>query len=123
MKVVSLIMYTKAARSKLDMLTNNKCSIIVQKYFIETSIHGLKYIFESKRHIAERIFWIIAVITLASCGGYLIFQVRLFEMSFDCLIVRGVHSNMPQRYKRCTPNIYSQFVVIVCVTFSTVIWQ
>ena len=44
----------------------------------ETSIHGLKYIFESKRHAVERIFWLIAVFTLAFVGGYLIYQVRHF---------------------------------------------
>ena len=57
---------------------HNKCTDIIKKYFIETSIHGLKYIYESKRHAVERIFWLIAVSTLACLGGYLIYQVRYF---------------------------------------------
>ena len=54
---------------------DNKCTDIIKKYFIETSIHGLKYIFEGKRNYVERLFWIIACLTMATCGFYLIYQV------------------------------------------------
>merc|ERR1739844_242910 len=48
---------------------------IIKKYFIETSIHGPKYIFENKRHSCERLFWVFAVSIMASFGFYLIYQI------------------------------------------------
>ena len=58
-----------------DEEDDNKLVDIIKKYFIETSIHGFKYIFENGRHIFERLFWLIAVSVMASCGFYLIYQV------------------------------------------------
>ena len=54
---------------------DNKCVDIIKKYFVETSIHGLKYIFEGGRHLVERIFWCIAVLILWCCAIGLIYQV------------------------------------------------
>ncbi len=54
---------------------DNKLVDIIKKYFVETSIHGLKYIFEVGRFFVERLYWIIACITLWSIGFYLIYQV------------------------------------------------
>ena len=70
----TMISFPKEA--KYDPGEDNRFTDIVKKYFIETSIHGLKYICENKRHAVERIFWFIAVLTLTFCGGYLIYQVR-----------------------------------------------
>lgn len=56
---------------------DNKCVDIIKKYFIETSIHGLKYIFENGRHVSERIFWIISCVVLWSLGILLIYQVSI----------------------------------------------
>ena len=70
----TMISFPKEA--KYDPGKDNRFTDIVKKYFIETSIHGLKYICENKRHAVERIFWFIAVLTLTFCGGYLIYQVR-----------------------------------------------
>ena len=60
---------------------DNKCVDIIKKYFVETSIHGLKYIFEGRRHFLERIFWCIAVLTLWCCAIGLIYQVCIFFYS------------------------------------------
>ena len=57
----------------------NKVIEILKKYFIETSIHGLKYIFEGGRHISERIFWIIAELFLWIFCFYLIYAVCIFD--------------------------------------------
>ena len=57
---------------------DNKVVDIIKKYFIETSIHGLKYIFEGKRVVLERLFWIIACLTLWTCAILLIYQVSSF---------------------------------------------
>ena len=54
---------------------DNKLVDIIKKYFIETTIHGPKYIFENKRHSFERLFWVVAVSFMASCGFFLIYQV------------------------------------------------
>ena len=56
--------------------TENKFVEIIKKYFVETSIHGLKYIFESKRHFIERLFWFIACLFLWVFCFYLIYEVR-----------------------------------------------
>ena len=56
---------------------DNKLVDIIKKYFVETSIHGPKYIFENKRHSFERLFWIVAVTFMASCGFFLIYQVGI----------------------------------------------
>lgn len=58
-----------------EVQKDNKCVDIIKKYFIETSIHGLKYIFETKRAAIERLFWLIAVGTLWTCGIVLIYKV------------------------------------------------
>ena len=50
---------------------------LTQKYFCETSIHGLKYIMESKRLVIERMYWILATLSLWSFGIYLIYGVIL----------------------------------------------
>jgi hypothetical protein len=55
---------------------DSKVVDIIKKYFIETSIHGPKYIFENKRHSCERLFWVFAVSIMASFGFYLIYQVN-----------------------------------------------
>ena len=52
---------------------------IIKKYFIETSIHGLKYIFEAGRHFTERTFWVIAVLFLWVFCFYLIYEVGIFS--------------------------------------------
>ena len=57
----------------------NKVIEILKKYFIETSIHGLKYIFEGGRHISERIFWIIAELFLWIFCFYLIYAVCILD--------------------------------------------
>ena len=41
---------------------------LTRKYFAETSIHGLKYILEYKRNVVERIFWILATLSLWTFG-------------------------------------------------------
>ena len=73
-----------------DEERDNKCVDIIKKYFIETSIHGLKYIFENKRHFTERIFWIIACCIMWSSGFYLIHQVCLgfFKIIFEHIILK-----------------------------------
>ena len=48
---------------------------LTRKYFEETSIHGLKYILEHKRNVIERIFWILATLSLWTFGIYLIYGV------------------------------------------------
>merc|ERR1712018_461822 len=55
--------------------TENKFVEIIKKYFVETSIHGLKYIFESKRHFIERLFWFIACLFLWVFCFYLIYEI------------------------------------------------
>ena len=52
---------------------------IIKKYFIETTIHGLKYIFETGRHFSERIFWVIAVLLLWTFCFYLIYEVGILS--------------------------------------------
>ena len=42
----------------------NKVTEIFNKYFIETLLHDLKYIFEGGRHFIERLFWIISELFL-----------------------------------------------------------
>ena len=59
-----------------DDQEDSKVVDIIKKYFIETSIHGPKYIFENKRHSCERLFWVFAVSVMASFGFYLIYQVN-----------------------------------------------
>ena len=54
----------------------NKFIEIIKKYFVETSLHGLKYIFESKRHLIERLFWFIASLVLWVFCFYLVYEVR-----------------------------------------------
>ena len=50
----------KSFMEDIDRDDENKVIEILKKYFIETSIHGLKYIFEGGRHGSERLFWIIS---------------------------------------------------------------
>ena len=59
----------------------NKFIEIIKKYFVETSLHGLKYIFESKRHFIERLFWFIACLVLWVFCFYLVYEVR--KISYD----------------------------------------
>ena len=40
---------------------SDKLSQIARKYLEETSIHGLKYIYEKGEKPAEKVFWILAV--------------------------------------------------------------
>ena len=47
----------------------------LKKYFVETSIHGLKYIYESKRRVVERLFWLISVIIMTISAAFLIYEV------------------------------------------------
>ena len=61
---------------------DNKIVDIIKKYFIETSIHGLKYIFEGKRVFIERLFWIIACLSLWTCAILLIYQVSTYTVTF-----------------------------------------
>lgn len=35
---------------------------IASAFMRETSLHGLKYITESNRHISERVFWLVATV-------------------------------------------------------------
>ena len=65
----------KSFMEDIDKDDENKVIEILKKYFIETSIHGLKYIFEGGRHISERIFWIIAELFLWIFCFYLIYAV------------------------------------------------
>ena len=58
-----------------DEEDDNKCVDIIKKYFVETSIHGLKYIYESGRHIIERLFWVLSFLFMATSAVYLIYQV------------------------------------------------
>ena len=74
------VMFESKKKVKLSMEPpedDNKCVDIIKKYFVETSIHGLKYIFEGRRHLVERIFWCIAVLTLWCCAIGLIYQVLI----------------------------------------------
>ena len=80
--VLSATMFSKkkdqklfSSRNSMEPEEDNKCVDIIKKYFIETSIHGLKYIFEGGRHFFERLFWCIAVLTLWCCAIALIYQV------------------------------------------------
>ncbi len=63
------------ARNSGSAAKPNAASDITRKYFAETSIHGLKYIAEPGRHIVERIFWLVAVVSFAVTAGYLIYAV------------------------------------------------
>ena len=49
---------------------------IANKYMKETSLHGLKYIAEDKRHWGERVFWICATIASWTMAIYMIQGVR-----------------------------------------------
>ena len=69
----------KSFMEDIDKDDENKVIEILKKYFIETSIHGLKYIFEGGRHISERIFWIIAELFLWIFCFYLIYAVCIFD--------------------------------------------
>ena len=62
----------KSFMDDIDKDEENKVIEILKKYFIETSIHGLKYIFEGGRHTSERIFWIIAELFLLIFCFYLL---------------------------------------------------
>lgn len=48
---------------------------VARKFKMETSLHGLKYIAESDRHILERLFWVIVVLMSWCTAGYLIYVV------------------------------------------------
>ena len=69
----------KSFMEDIDKDDENKVIEILKKYFIETSIHGLKYIFEGGRHISERIFWIIAELFLWIFCFYLIYAVCILD--------------------------------------------
>ena len=69
----------KSFMDDIDKDEENKVIEILKKYFIETSIHGLKYIFEGGRHISERIFWIIAELFLWIFCFYLIYAVCILD--------------------------------------------
>ncbi|CAL8068224.1 unnamed protein product [Orchesella dallaii] len=45
---------------------------IVSEFLTESSLHGLKYIGQPKRHIIERAFWIVTVIVGLAAAGFLI---------------------------------------------------
>ncbi|CAL8136812.1 unnamed protein product [Orchesella dallaii] len=45
---------------------------VVSDFLTESSLHGLKYIGQPKRHILERSFWIITVIVGLAAAGFLI---------------------------------------------------
>ena len=65
----------KSFMEDIDKDDENKVIEILKKYFIETSIHGLKYIFEGGRHVSERLFWIISELFLCILCFYLIYSV------------------------------------------------
>ena len=65
----------KSFMEDMDKDDENKVIEILKKYFIETSIHGLKYIFEGGRHVSERLFWIISELFLCILCFYLIYSV------------------------------------------------
>ena len=65
----------KSFMDDIDKDDENKVIEILKKYFIETSIHGLKYIFEGGRHVSERLFWIISELFLCILCFYLIYSV------------------------------------------------
>ena len=69
----------KSFMEDIDKDEENKVIEILKKYFIETSIHGLKYIFEGGRHISERLFWIISELFLWIFCFYLIYAVCIFD--------------------------------------------
>ncbi|CAL8122078.1 unnamed protein product [Orchesella dallaii] len=48
---------------------------VVSEFLTETSLHGLKYVGQSKRHFVERTFWIVAFIIGIAAAGYLIYGV------------------------------------------------
>ncbi|CAL8122076.1 unnamed protein product, partial [Orchesella dallaii] len=48
---------------------------VTSEFLAETSLHGLKYIGQSKRHIVERTFWILAFIVGIAAAGFLIYGV------------------------------------------------
>ena len=75
-----------------DDAEDSKVVDIIKKYFIETSIHGPKYIFENKRHSCERLFWVFAVSIMASFGFYLIFQVNTLtkcSIMYKLILAKG----------------------------------
>ena len=61
----------KTKESKSD-----KLSQIARKYLEETSIHGLKYIYEKNERPAEKVFWILAV-----SGGLIMAIVLCYQVS------------------------------------------
>ena len=49
---------------------------LTKSYFIETSLHGLKYLTEAKRKSVERFFWMIAIVISWVFAGYMIYKVK-----------------------------------------------
>ena len=45
------------------------------KYMQETTLHGLKYITETRRHSLERLFWFVIIVIAWTCGAYMIYMV------------------------------------------------
>ena len=72
----------KSFMEDIDKDEENKVIEILKKYFIETSIHGLKYIFEGGRHISERLFWIISELFLWIFCFYLIYSVCILGIIY-----------------------------------------
>ena len=75
----------KSFMEDIDRDDENKVIEILKKYFIETSIHGLKYIFEGGRHGSERLFWIISELFMFILCFYLIYLVCMIS-SLDYII-------------------------------------
>ena len=69
----------KSFMEDIDRDDENKVIEILKKYFIETSIHGLKYIFEVGRHGSERLFWIISELFMFILCFYLIYSVCMIS--------------------------------------------
>ena len=42
---------------------------------MDTTLHGLKYITERRRHVLERFFWIVTVVIAWIFAGYMIYKV------------------------------------------------
>jgi hypothetical protein len=49
----------------------------IKTYFTESSIHGLPYIVNHNRYIAEKILWVVVVAVSFICCGLLIFQIGM----------------------------------------------
>lgn len=68
----------------------------IKAYSEQSSIQGIKYIFQSGQSLAARIFWVNVVIGMIVLSGYLSFQVT-FKFNFNNIAIKILDFSQKQR--------------------------